>query len=65
MFIWIILLVIVVIAIWQFGSRGNRYLPLGEKKEDALEILKQRFAKGEMDEEEYEERKLVLEEDED
>jgi uncharacterized membrane protein len=36
----------------------------GLRKEDPMVILKCRFASGEIDEEEYEERKAVLEEDE-
>ena len=36
------------------------YRPNVEPKEDALEILKKRFARGEIEREEFEERKQVL-----
>ncbi|WP_445664366.1 SHOCT domain-containing protein [Fodinibius sp. AD559] len=36
------------------------YRPNAEPKEDALEILKKRFARGEIEREEFKERKQVL-----
>ena len=36
----------------------------GDNKEKPIDVLKRRFANGEISEEEYEERKAVLEEDE-
>lgn len=62
MYFWIILAAIAIAAVWYF-NKGNA--PFGSpKKEDPLDILKRRFANGEIGEEEYEERKAVLEEDE-
>jgi putative membrane protein len=63
MFIWILFLVIVAFIIWHFGSRSTKGMPWGEKKEDALDILKKRFAEGKIDEEDYDERKAVLEDE--
>ncbi|MDF1864637.1 MAG: SHOCT domain-containing protein [Saprospiraceae bacterium] len=63
MFFWIILLVGVIWAIWYFGKEGKKF-PFENQKNEPVDILKRRFAKGEIEEEEYEERKAVLEEDE-
>ncbi len=53
-FIWIVLLIWVFLTPW--GYRGRR-----GKEETPLDILKKRFASGEINKEEYEERKQVLE----
>ena len=63
MFTWILVFALLVTALWYFGNGdSNSFLP-PKKEKEALEILKERFARGEIDEEEYEERKAVLEED--
>ena len=59
MYFWIFLVGVAVWAIWKFG-KGNSDLPFSPKKEDPLDILKRRFAKGEIDKDEYEERKAEL-----
>ncbi len=53
-FIWIVLLVWIFLTPW--GYRRHR-----GKIETPLEILKKRYASGEITKEEYEERKQVLE----
>jgi putative membrane protein len=63
MLLWIFFLAVVAVAIWYIGSKSNSNLPWGEEREDALDILKKRFALGEIDEEEYEERRAVLEDE--
>jgi putative membrane protein len=52
-FIWIVLLIWFFLTPW--GYRGRR-----GKEETPLDILKKRFASGEINKEEYEERKQVL-----
>jgi putative membrane protein len=64
MYFWIILVAIAIMVIWNFNKNNNKILAWGFEKEDPVDILKRRFAMGEIDEEEYEERKAVLEEDE-
>jgi len=53
---WIVLLVVLVYVLKDvFASSGSK-----PSSEDALEILKQRFARGEIDEAEFERRKKHL-----
>lgn len=52
--IWIILLVWIFLTPW--GVPGQR-----TKKDTPLDILKKRFARGELNKEEYEEKKKILE----
>ena len=55
---WGVVIVLVVLAVKWFTdnpTRGNR------EKRDAIDILRERFAAGEIDEEEFERRKKVLE----
>ncbi len=60
---WLFWLVIIGLIIWAVKTLSDRnrpsepYRPAGE---DALEILKKRFARGEIDEKEFEERKRRL-----
>ena len=60
MFFWIFLFLLVVWAVWRFGAGGRSFL---SKEEDPLEVLRRRYARGEISTEEYEERKAVLERD--
>lgn len=56
--IWWIIWIFLLIWIFALPFRvpGQRY-----KREDALDILRTRFAKGEIDQKEYEEKKAILE----
>ena len=59
-FIVIVVLVVTLVIRWLGGSvhdTGRRSL----YERDAIDILKERFARGEIDKEEYEERRRVLE----
>lgn len=57
-FIWIPLIILVVWLIIRLTNRGQSSV---EKKESPLEVLKRRYASGEITAEEYEQRKKVLE----
>lgn len=59
MFSWIFILAIVVWAIWYYG-KGNDAFLRKIPKEDPIDLLKRRFANGEITEKEYNERKKVL-----
>ncbi len=53
---WIILMVFIIgIVLWLINPNNHK-----EKKEEPLEILKRRFAKGEITKEEFEEAKKSL-----
>lgn len=51
----------VIAIVWRFVSRHGSDYPAGHSsKDNALEILRERFAKGEIDSEEYKSRKEKL-----
>jgi len=58
-FMWLfwILLIIAIVFIFQNVAKGNS----SSANESPLEILKKRYARGEIDEEEYERRRNELE----
>ena len=56
---WVIIIVLIVSVIrWIVGGRHHRHWMHGSS--NALDILKERFAKGEIDKKEYEERSNKL-----
>ncbi len=54
---WILLIVVVVWAVKAATGGGNNY---SEKERSALDILKERYAKGEIDQEEFEQKRKDL-----
>jgi len=57
MYGWTIIIALVLIALWYF----NRHkFDFSTKQENPLDILKKRFAAGEITSQEYEERKVEL-----
>jgi len=54
---WMMIFVIICVAMMFFMMRGHRMRPRGR---DALDILKERFARGEIDQTEYEQRRRLL-----
>lgn len=58
---WIIGIVVLIAAIWPLWQRFNRNNSPGQRPgKSALDILKERYAKGEIDKQEFEERKKDL-----
>lgn len=57
---WLIFLVLIGIAIY-FVVRGEKWMKRGRSEETVLDILKKRYAKGEITEQEYEKMKKELE----
>lgn len=53
---WLIVVGIILLVVFNVIP----YRPKTELEEDALEILKKRFARGEIEREEFEERKKIL-----
>ena len=56
---WIVLIVVVVLLVRAFGSGGSA-APLAPR-ESPLDILKARYARGEIDDEEFQRRRRELE----
>ena len=63
MYFWTIPIAVIVLAVLYF-MQANDGFSFGRKKDTPLEILRRRFAKGEITKQEFEERKRVLLEDE-
>lgn len=59
---WIIGLIIVIAVVWIFVKSMNQNAgPTQSPGKSALDILKERYAKGEIEKEEFEEKKRELE----
>ncbi len=54
---WILLAIAVVLFVRWLGGASGRTDLMGSARESALDILKKRYAKGEMDKEEFESKK--------
>ena len=54
-FIFVLVFVFVWLMRWSFGSRHRHY-----RERSALDLLDERFARGEIDSKEYDERRQVL-----
>lgn len=54
---WILIPIVLVLAVFQYKGRNNQNTV---KKENPMDILDNRFAKGEISKEEYEEQKRTL-----
>ena len=57
-----IVVLIVLLVRWLGGASTSSHAPLLPSRQTPLEILQARFAKGEIDKEEYEERRKLLSE---
>lgn len=63
MFIWLIFIIGLVVALfYQVGNRGRNDDRSYNVSKNALEILKERYAKGELSEEEYKKMRRDLQE---
>lgn len=61
MIMWLIFVVLIAVAVYVAVRLATSWTPAqGEEAEDALAILKKRYARGEIDEEEYEKRREKL-----
>ena len=57
---WLVVIILVVIVIRQLVRRGMGSAPSETLKRDPVQILRERYAKGEIDTEEFEERMKTL-----
>ena len=60
-FMWILWILIIVGLFFLFQNIGSNNSGGSSESESALEILKKRYARGEIDEEEFERRRKELE----
>ncbi len=62
MLIWLVIVIVVVAAVirWLQGGGGAGPLPFAGNRKRALEILEERFARGEIDKDEFQEKKHLL-----
>ncbi len=58
--LWIIIIVLAVALIWRNTREKDKYIPF-ENKETVLDILKKRYAKGEIAKEEFDRMKKEIE----
>ena len=55
-FMWILIISLVLILIWNNTHEKDKFIPF-EKNESALEILKKRYANGEITKDQFEQMK--------
>jgi len=60
MIFWIVAVIAVILFIRWLISRERGHASLPDQKETALDILKKRYARGEIDKEEFEQKKRDL-----
>ena len=58
-FFWIIIIGLIFVLIWTNTRERNKYIPF-DGKETALDILKKRYAKGEITKEQFDQMKKDL-----
>jgi putative membrane protein len=56
-FMWILIIALIFILIWSNARERDKYLPFDNKSEDAMDILKKRYAKGEITKEQFQQMK--------
>ena len=59
-FFWIIILCIALVAVWYLMRDQHGNLPWENKPDRPIDILKRKYANGEISKEEYEEKKKIL-----
>jgi putative membrane protein len=59
---WLVIIILIVILVYFLARSPRSILPAGRDEETPLQILKKRYAKGEITKEQYEQMKKDLEE---
>lgn len=59
-FFWIIIIGLIFVLIWTNTRERDKYIPFNQKGEDAMDILKKRYAKGEITKEQFHQMKEDL-----
>jgi len=58
-FFWILIIALIFVLIWTNTRERNKYIPF-DGKETAMDILKKRYAKGEISKEQFDQMKKDL-----
>ena len=56
-FFWILIIGLIFVIIWSNTREKDKYIPFNQKGEDAMDILKKRYAKGEITKEQFQQMK--------
>ncbi|MCG6870255.1 MAG: SHOCT domain-containing protein [Gammaproteobacteria bacterium] len=59
-FMWLFWILLIVLAVWAVRAMTSNTNQAGRRGGTALEILEERYARGEIDREEYEEKRRDL-----
>lgn len=59
-FFWILIIGLIFVIIWSNTREKDKYIPFNQKGEDAMDILKKRYAKGEITKEQFQQMKEDL-----
>lgn len=62
-FMWLFWILLIVLVVWAFRVMTSNTNQTGRRSGTALEILEERYARGEIDREEYEEKRRDLSND--
>ena len=58
-FFWILIMALIIVLIWTNTRETNKYIPF-DGKETAMDILKKRYAKGEITKDQFDQMKKDL-----
>ncbi len=61
-FMWIFWILLIVAIVWAVKAAGGSRNNPSEKRKSALDILKERYARGEIDQQEFEQKRKDLQE---
>ena len=61
-FMWIFWILLIVAIVWGVKAAGGSGNKPSEKRKSALDILEERYAKGEIDQQEFEQKRKDLQE---
>ena len=56
-FFWILIIGLIFVLIWSNTRERDKYIPFNQKGEDAMDILKKRYAKGEITKDQFQQMK--------
>jgi len=57
---WVLIIGLIFVIIWTNTREKNKYIAFDQKEETAIDILKKRYAKGELTKEQFDQMKKDL-----